>query len=117
MKLAKYLADCLATGIDKLHKAGVPMDFTNKGLEPIIQHGIEAYLSTENIDLLMIDNNGREVKSVWTVVSCHGGVVSLKERASDRLKIMLHDYDIQDMDDTIHDYDQDEEGVYQEIEL
>lgn len=113
MKLAKYLADYLRHEEENNNVSVLSEDYC----EHSIQQGIEAYLSTENIDLLLIDGNGKEAESVWTVISCHNGVVGVKERASDRLKIMLHDYDIQDMDDTIHDYDQDEEGVYQEIEL
>ncbi len=49
MTLAKYLADYLANGIDRLHKAGMPMDFNSEGLEPIIQQGIEAFESTKQV--------------------------------------------------------------------
>lgn len=48
MKLAKCLADYLAKGIDRLHKAGMPMDFDKEGLESIIQQGIEVFESIEN---------------------------------------------------------------------
>lgn len=47
MKLAKYLADYLETGINKTYEAGLPMDFTAKGLKPIIQQGIEAFVLTQ----------------------------------------------------------------------
>lgn len=48
MKLEKYLADYLAYWIERLHEAGIPMNFTTEGLEPAIQQGIEAFESTEN---------------------------------------------------------------------
>jgi len=48
MKLSKYLADYIEYGIDNLHKAGMPMDFSSEGLEPVIRQGIEAFESTEN---------------------------------------------------------------------
>lgn len=54
MKLSEYLADYLAKGIDKLHKAGVPMDFNKEGLEPIIQQSIKAFESTEDVEVQLV---------------------------------------------------------------
>lgn len=51
MKLSKYLADYIE------HEIGMPMDFTSEGLEIIIQQGIEAFESTENCKLAIIDFN------------------------------------------------------------
>ncbi len=56
MKLAKYLADYLAEGIDRLHKAGMPMDFNSEGLEPVIQQGLEAFVSAENVSVRVHNN-------------------------------------------------------------
>ena len=43
LNFAQYLSEYLATGIDNLHKAGMPMDFTAEGLEDVIQQGIEGF--------------------------------------------------------------------------
>jgi hypothetical protein len=47
--LAQYLAEYLATGIDRTHKAGMPMDYTEEGLKPILEQALDAYQSTENV--------------------------------------------------------------------
>lgn len=40
--LPEYLAEYLASSIDRLHKKGLPMDFTKEGLKPIFEQGIAA---------------------------------------------------------------------------
>ena len=47
--LAQYLAEYLATGIDRTHEAGMPMDYTEEGLKPIFEQALDAYESTENV--------------------------------------------------------------------
>ena len=47
--LAQYLAEYLATGINKMHEAGLPMDFTEEGLKPIFECALNAYKSDESI--------------------------------------------------------------------
>lgn len=49
--LAQYLAEYLATGIDRLHEKGMPMDFNEEGLKPIFEQALEAYQSTENVTI------------------------------------------------------------------
>jgi len=51
--LAKYLADYLSTGIDRLHKKGMPMDFNTEGLEPVLKQGLEAFESTEEVVIIL----------------------------------------------------------------
>ena len=43
--LAKYLGKFLADGIDRTHDAGLPMDFTAKGLTSVIKIGLGNYES------------------------------------------------------------------------
>lgn len=47
--LAQYLAEYLATGINRTHEAGMPMDYTEEGLKPIFEQALDAYESTENV--------------------------------------------------------------------
>ena len=54
--LATYLAEYMATGIDRLHENGLPMDFTEEGLKPIFEQGIEVYESINNVRII-IENN------------------------------------------------------------
>ena len=49
--LAQYLAEYLATGIDKMHEVGLPMDFTEEGLKPIFECALNAYKSGESITI------------------------------------------------------------------
>jgi len=56
MKLVGYLADYLANGIEKLHRAGLPMDFTTQELESIIEQGIKAFESTGNVKVKIEEN-------------------------------------------------------------
>jgi len=49
--LAQYLSEYLATGIDRMHEAGMPMDFTEDGLKPILEQALDAYQSTENVTI------------------------------------------------------------------
>ena len=52
MKLEKYLADYLATGIERLHEQGLPMDFTVEGLQEIIKYGLDTFESTEDARII-----------------------------------------------------------------
>ncbi len=52
--LARYLAEYLATGIDRTHEAGMPVDFTQEGLKPVLEQALEAYESTENVIIQII---------------------------------------------------------------
>jgi len=49
--LAQYLGEYLATGIDRTHEAGMPMDFTEEGLKPIFEQALDAYESTEQVKI------------------------------------------------------------------
>ena len=49
--LAQYLAEYLATGIDRTHKAGYPVDYTKKGLKPVLEQALDAYESTEQVKI------------------------------------------------------------------
>lgn len=50
-KLAKYLADYLAHGIDKTHDAGMPIDFTSEELKSIILEGLKTFENVEDAEL------------------------------------------------------------------
>ncbi len=52
--LAQYLGEYLATGIDRTHEAGMPMDYTKEGLKPVLEQALEAYESTENVIIQII---------------------------------------------------------------
>lgn len=47
--LAQYLGEYLATGIDRTHEAGMPVDFTEEGLKSILEQALDAYESTEGV--------------------------------------------------------------------
>lgn len=49
--LAQYLAEYLATGIDRVHEAGLPMDYAEEGLKPIFEQALDAYESTEQVKI------------------------------------------------------------------
>jgi len=49
--LAQYLGEYLATGINRTHGAGMPVDFTEDGLKPIFEQALDAYESTENVKI------------------------------------------------------------------
>jgi len=55
MKLAKYLADYLDAEIDKTRKMGLPVDFTSEELQEVIEQGIDAFESTEQKQIKIID--------------------------------------------------------------
>ena len=65
MKLEKYLADYLATGIERLHEQGLPMDFTVEGLQEVIKQGLNAFESTECADILIIPHNPDADSYYW----------------------------------------------------
>jgi len=44
--LARYLSEYLATGIDRAHETGMPVDYTEEGLQ-----ALDAYQSTENVTI------------------------------------------------------------------
>ncbi len=52
--LAEFLAVCLAAGIDRIHKAGHPTDYTKEGLKPIFEKILDAYEDTENVRINFI---------------------------------------------------------------
>ena len=47
--LVQFLAEYLATGINRLHEAGMPMDFTEEGLKPILKQALDAYEINEEV--------------------------------------------------------------------
>lgn len=49
--LAQYLAEYLATGIDRTHEAGMPVDYTEEGLKPVLEQALDAYESTEQVKI------------------------------------------------------------------
>ena len=49
--LAQYLAEYLAAGINRIHEAGMPMDYTEEGLKPVLEQALDAYESTENVKI------------------------------------------------------------------
>lgn len=49
--LAEYLAEYLATGINRTHEAGMPVDFTEEGLRLVLEQALDAYESTENVKI------------------------------------------------------------------
>ncbi len=57
-RFAIFLADYLANGIDNLHKAGMPMDFSKEGLQGPIQTGIQAFVEANNVYIDIRDKDG-----------------------------------------------------------
>ncbi|KKK61907.1 hypothetical protein LCGC14_3009640 [marine sediment metagenome] len=53
MKLEKYLADYLATGIERLHEQGMPMDFDADSLQEIIKYGLDTFESSKLVHILI----------------------------------------------------------------
>lgn len=59
--LAQYLAEYLAEGVDRLHKKGLPMDFSKDSLCPVIEKGIKAYEATEGVTVSVVKTDKCEV--------------------------------------------------------
>ena len=49
--VASYLAEYLSGGIEKTHKAGLPVDFSRKGLDPIINEGLKNGLDKMGLEI------------------------------------------------------------------
>ena len=56
--LAKYLANYLSTGIDRLHKKGLPMDFTERGLKSVIEQGLGIFELREQVQIKIKEEIG-----------------------------------------------------------
>jgi hypothetical protein len=65
MKLAEFLAEFLANGVNRLHEVGMPMDFSKEGLQDPIQMGIEAFVKAEGKTVSVIPADNVQVDSEW----------------------------------------------------
>lgn len=49
--VASYLAEYLSGGIEKTHKAGLPVDFSREGLDSIISEGLKNGLDKMGLEI------------------------------------------------------------------
>ena len=63
--LAKYLGKFLADGIDRTHDAGLPMDFTAKGLTSVIKIGLGNYESKLKASHTKLAEAARNIASIF----------------------------------------------------
>ena len=49
--VASYLAEYLSGGIERVHKAGLPIDFSREGLDPIISEGLKNGLNKMGLEI------------------------------------------------------------------
>lgn len=49
--MALFLAEYLSGGIERTHKAGLPVDFSREGLDPIISEGLKIGLEMMGLEI------------------------------------------------------------------
>jgi len=83
MKLEKYLADYLATGIERLHEQGMPMDFDADSLQEIIKYGLDTFESSKLVHILIAKYSSAHILS-WFETICKGIRMEYEDGASER---------------------------------